>query len=115
MPSVAPLRVRPGSTRRSVERVKKNSIAVLPLLSGPVLRPGAETARVMIIIITDVIGLGGFAHIIAGSIAAFYALLEGDATIGMFFIRFFLPALTGNIVGEVALFINRYYLTYKSL
>ena len=67
------------------------------------LLPGAETARVsIIIIITYVIGLGGFAHIIAGSIAAFYTLLEGDATIGMFFVRFFLPALTGNIIGGVA-------------
>ena len=65
--------------------------------------PGAETARVtIIIIITYVIGIGGFAHIIAGSIAAFYTLLEGDASIGMFFIRFFLPALMGNTVGGVA-------------
>lgn len=67
------------------------------------LLPGAETARVtIIIIITYVIGLGGFAHIIAGSIAALYAVIHGDATLGMFFFRFFLPALTGNIVGGVA-------------
>ena len=67
------------------------------------LLPGAETARVtIIIIITYVIGLGGFAHIIAGSIAAFYVLLEGDVTLGMFVFRFFLPALIGNIVGGIA-------------
>ena len=64
---------------------------------------GAETARVtIIIIITYVIGLGGFAHIIAGSIAAFYTLIEGNVTIGMFLVRFFLPALTGNIIVGVA-------------
>lgn len=67
------------------------------------LLPGAETAKVtIIVIITYVIGLGGFAHIIAGSIAAFYVLFDGDATFGIFLMRFFLPALTGNIIGGVA-------------
>jgi formate/nitrite transporter FocA (FNT family) len=67
------------------------------------LLPGAETARVtIIIIITYVIGLGGFAHIIAGSIAAIYMVIGGEATMGMFLVRFFLPALMGNIVGGVA-------------
>lgn len=65
--------------------------------------PGAETARVtIIIIITYVIGLGGFAHIIAGSIAAFYTVIGGDASIDMFFVRFFLPALMGNVIGGIA-------------
>ena len=67
------------------------------------LLPGAETARVtIIIIITYVIGLGGFAHIIAGSIAAIFMVIGGEATMGMFVIRFFLPTLTGNIIGGVA-------------
>lgn len=67
------------------------------------LLPGAETSQVtIIIIITYVIGLGGFAHIIAGSIAAIYALIDGDATFAMFVIQFFLPALSGNIIGGVA-------------
>jgi formate/nitrite transporter FocA (FNT family) len=67
------------------------------------LLPGAQTARVtVIIIITYVIGLGGFAHIIAGSIAAIYMVIGGEATLGMFVIRFFLPALMGNIIGGVA-------------
>ena len=67
------------------------------------LLPGADTAKVtIIIIITYVIGLGGFAHIIAGSIAVFYVLFDGEATFGLFLMRFFLPALTGNILGGVA-------------
>jgi formate/nitrite transporter FocA (FNT family) len=66
------------------------------------LLPGAETARVtIIIIITYVIGLGGFAHIIAGSIAAIYMVMSGDATVADFLTRFFIPALLGNIIGGV--------------
>jgi formate/nitrite transporter FocA (FNT family) len=67
------------------------------------LLPGAESARVtIIVIITYVIGLGGFAHIIAGSIAAIYMVIGGEASMGMFVIRFFLPALIGNIIGGLA-------------
>jgi formate/nitrite transporter FocA (FNT family) len=67
------------------------------------LLPFAETGRVTIIIlITYVIGLGGFAHIIAGSVNAFYILLAGKASAAAFLMRFFFPALIGNIVGGVA-------------
>ena len=67
------------------------------------LLPFAETGRVTIIIlVTYVIGLGGFAHIVAGSVNAFYILLAGKSTAAAFMTRFFLPALIGNIVGGVA-------------
>jgi len=66
------------------------------------LLPLAEIARVTVIaIITDVMGLGGFSHIIAGAVNAFYALLVGDVSIGAVAGRFFSPALLGNIVGGV--------------
>jgi formate/nitrite transporter FocA (FNT family) len=67
------------------------------------LLPFAETGRVTIIIlVTYLIGLGGFAHIIAGSVNAFYILLAGKAPAAAFLTRFFFPALIGNIVGGVA-------------
>jgi len=67
------------------------------------LLPFAETGRVMIIVlVTYVVGLGGFSHIVAGSVNAFYILLEGGASINVFLIRLFLPTLLGNIVGGVA-------------
>jgi formate/nitrite transporter FocA (FNT family) len=67
------------------------------------LLPFAETGRVMIIVlVTYVVGLGGFSHIIAGSVNAFYILLEGGASINGFLRRFFLPTLLGNIIGGVA-------------
>lgn len=68
------------------------------------LMPFAETARVaVIVIVTYVIGLAGFAHIIAGSVGALYAVLTGAQGFGAFLIGFFLPALLGNIVGGVSL------------
>jgi len=68
------------------------------------LLPAAETARVgVIIIITYIVGLGGFSHIVAGSAQAFYALAAGDTSVATALVNFFLPTLFGNIVGGVAL------------
>ena len=68
------------------------------------LLPAAETARVgVIIIITYLVGLGGFSHIIAGSVQAAYALAAGSTTLGAVLGSFFLPTLLGNIIGGVAL------------
>ncbi len=68
------------------------------------LLPFAETARVaVIVIITYVIALGQFAHIIAGAVEAFYVVVIGNASWGMFFGRFYAPVLIGNIIGGVAL------------
>ncbi|MFZ0242968.1 MAG: formate/nitrite transporter family protein [Desulfobacterales bacterium] len=67
------------------------------------LLPVAETGRLTIIIlITYVVGIGGFAHIIAGSVSACYILMMGGASFGSFLFRFFIPALLGNIIGGVA-------------
>jgi formate/nitrite transporter FocA (FNT family) len=66
------------------------------------LLPFAESARVMvIIIITYIVGLGGFAHIVAGSVNAFYALINGDVSVSLFGLNFFIPALLGNIIGGI--------------
>jgi len=67
------------------------------------LLPVAETARVaVVIIITYLVGLGGFSHIIAGSTLAFYALVSGLTTPWVVLFGFFLPTLIGNIIGGVA-------------
>jgi formate-nitrite transporter family protein len=67
------------------------------------LLPAAETGRIqVIIIITYLVGLGGFSHIIAGSTIAFYALAAGTAAPADVLGNFFLPTLIGNVVGGVA-------------
>ena len=68
------------------------------------LLPAAESARVSIIIIlTYLIGLGGFNHVIAGSTKVLFLVVSGVGTWRDFWVRFFLPTLLGNIVGGVSL------------
>jgi formate-nitrite transporter family protein len=68
------------------------------------LLPGAESARVSIIIIlTYLIGLGGFNHVIAGSTKVMFLVVSGAETWSSYALRFFLPTLLGNIVGGVSL------------
>ncbi|MES1924159.1 formate/nitrite transporter family protein [Salinisphaera sp. T31B1] len=68
------------------------------------LMPFAETARVgVIILVTYLIGLAHFPHIIAGSVAALYAVFTGMHGIGAFFGSFFFPTLLGNMIGGIML------------
>jgi formate/nitrite transporter FocA (FNT family) len=68
------------------------------------LLPGAETSRTLIIIvITYIVAVMGFSHVIAGTVDCAYAVERGVATWSQFAWRFFAPTLLGNIVGGVAL------------
>ena len=68
------------------------------------LLPSADTSKVTIIVIlTYLIGLGSFNHIIAGSTKVFYMLLAGQVSWADYFGRFFAPTLLGNIIGGVSL------------
>lgn len=68
------------------------------------LMPFAETARVaIIIIITYVIGLGEFSHVIAGSVDALFLVAVGQLSAVDYVIGFLIPALIGNIIGGVSL------------
>lgn len=68
------------------------------------LLPVAETGRVIVIvIITYLVGIAGFPHIIAGSTEIFYALLTNATTPAVAVVQFFVPTLIGNTIGGVAL------------
>lgn len=68
------------------------------------LLPGAESAKVsIIIIITYLVGLAGFNHIIAGSTTALFVVAVRSVSWGTYFAQFFLPTLLGNIIGGVSL------------
>jgi formate/nitrite transporter FocA (FNT family) len=68
------------------------------------LMPFAETARVgVIILVTYVIGLAHFPHIIAGSVAALYGVFTGGHGMMEFFSVFFVPTILGNVLGGVAM------------
>jgi formate-nitrite transporter family protein len=66
--------------------------------------PAAETAKVVVIVVmTYLIGIGGFAHIIAGSTEVFFAAIRGEATWAEAILGYILPTLAGNTVGGVTL------------
>jgi formate-nitrite transporter family protein len=68
------------------------------------LLPGAESARVsIIIIITYLVGLGGLNHMIAGSTTMLYLIVVHAISWSTYFTAFFFPTILGNIVGGVSL------------
>jgi formate/nitrite transporter FocA (FNT family) len=68
------------------------------------LLPLAESSRVhVIILLTFLVGLGGFPHIIAGSIEVLYLVVTGAVSWSTYLGGYMAPTLIGNILGGVAL------------
>lgn len=68
------------------------------------LLPGAESARVsIIIIVTYLVGISGFNHIVAGSTTMFYLMVTKSISMGSYLFQFFLPTLAGNVIGGMSL------------
>jgi formate/nitrite transporter FocA (FNT family) len=69
------------------------------------LMPGAEGAQFhVIVVITYLIAAAGFMHIVAGSVEAFFLVLNGHLALAPMVADFFVPVLIGNIIGGTALF-----------
>jgi formate-nitrite transporter family protein len=69
------------------------------------LLPAAEHAKITVIVLTTyLIALGGFTHIIVGSVETFYLVFTGGLSIEEFATQFALPTLAGNIVGGSCIF-----------
>ena len=68
------------------------------------LLPSARSARLLVImLLTYVVAIGRFSHVIAGSVEAFYAIFAGQASIYQYLVGFFVPTILGNTIGGVAL------------
>lgn len=68
------------------------------------LLPNARSARLwVIILLTYLVSLGHFSHIIAGSADAIFAVFTGEAPFGDYIWRFLIPTLLGNTIGGVSL------------
>ena len=65
--------------------------------------PASESARFFVVVVmTYLVALGKFAHVVAGSADTFYVVLTGGAGWGDY-LGWFLPTLAGNIVGGTTL------------
>ena len=69
------------------------------------LMPGSEGTQFHVItLMSYLVALGGFTHIVAGSVETFMLLLNGHAGISWALFDFAVPTLLGNIIGGTALF-----------
>jgi formate/nitrite transporter FocA (FNT family) len=69
------------------------------------LLPSAEAAQFhVIVLITYLIAAAGFMHIVAGSMEAFFLVLNGQFGVLPMVTDFFVPVLIGNVIGGTALF-----------
>ena len=69
------------------------------------LLPSAEAARFWVVLLmTWLIAVGGFTHIVAGSVESFLLVANGQLGVGAMLWGFTAPVLMGNIVGGTALF-----------
>lgn len=69
------------------------------------MMPSAEGAEFwVIIIVTYLIALGGFAHVVVGSAEAFTLVMTGELSVFDGLFGLILPSLVGNILGGTGLF-----------
>lgn len=69
------------------------------------LIPGAGNTQFHVVaLMSYLIGIGGFSHVVAGSAEAFMLLFNGEIRGGPMVWHFMVPALVGNIFGGTALF-----------
>ncbi|MCF8476479.1 MAG: formate/nitrite transporter family protein [Pseudolabrys sp.] len=67
--------------------------------------PSAESAKFAVVtLMTYLIAIGGFTHIIAGSLEAYMLVMAGDWAWWQAIIQFMVPVLAGNVIGGTALF-----------
>jgi formate-nitrite transporter family protein len=66
--------------------------------------PAAENGKLAVIVLmTWLIGAGGFAHVVAGASEVFYAAVRGEATWARAVGGYVIPALIGNMLGGITL------------
>ncbi|HEX3370290.1 MAG TPA: formate/nitrite transporter family protein [Candidatus Cybelea sp.] len=68
------------------------------------LLPVADTQKLwVIVIITYVVGVGGFSHVVAGSVEALFGVAGGAVPVAAYLFNFLLPVFIGNAIGGILL------------
>ncbi len=68
------------------------------------LLPFAESARLWVILLLSyIVGIGHFSHVVAGAVQTFFVAIAGQASWGAVFGRYLAPTFIGNVIGGVAL------------
>lgn len=68
------------------------------------LLPNAGSAKILVIaLLTYIVSLGHFPHIVAGSADAIFAVFTGQVSFGAYLVHFLIPTLIGNTIGGTSL------------
>ena len=92
--------IEPTTLELFVKAIPAGWLIALMVWLGPSL-PGGRLW--IVLILSYVVGVAGFSHVIAGSVDVMYAAFRGDASWGDYFLRFLLPVLIGNTIGGTVL------------
>jgi formate/nitrite transporter FocA (FNT family) len=66
--------------------------------------PAVKGGRLgVVVLMTYLVGLGGFAHVIAGASEVFYAVVRNEGSLREAVLGFLAPSLLGNVIGGVTL------------
>jgi len=96
--------LRAAAVRAVGERAYQGLFSLASLAALVWMMPSAEGTEIFVItLITYLIALGGFTHVIAGSAEAFYLLFTGHESLLHVVFGFFLPTLAGNVAGGTVL------------
>jgi formate/nitrite transporter FocA (FNT family) len=104
-------------TRQVFDQIAKETISVTPeqavlrgIFAGWLIamlvwmRAAIDNGQIaLIVMVTYFVGLGGFTHIIAGSIDVLFLVMTGQLAWTFWLIHFMLPVLVGNTIGGVSL------------
>ena len=66
--------------------------------------PSVNNKILLIFLITYLIGLGDFTHVVVGSVEVAYLVWQGQASLSEYFFQFLLPTTLGNIIGGTGIF-----------
>lgn len=92
-------------TNTAGEMFSKGIVAGWIIATMVWLMPAADQAKVgVIIIMTYLVALGEFTHIIVGSTEIMFLVFAGEATWLEYLFHFALPVLAGNVVGGTFMF-----------
>jgi formate/nitrite transporter FocA (FNT family) len=106
-----------AETQDSMAHIARVTIAVTPgeavlrgIFAGWLIamlvwmRAAVDNGQIpLIVIVTYFIGLGGFTHIIAGSVEVLYLVMSGSLGWFYYLLHYMIPVLVGNTIGGVSL------------
>ncbi len=67
------------------------------------LPTAAQSRLLLVLIITYLVAIAHFSHLIAGSVEAAYLVVTHQLSAGDYFTRFFVPTFIGNVLGGTSL------------